>query len=179
MQSGRSAETYLKQNWLFTARLRLGKRRVFLTVDEEEFAINTGSSIFGANISMPEDEEFGEQVGPYPQVSGLGNPPVAIRGLGAESASAPVVAPVATNSRLSAGIAVLVVAAGATAGYAFTRKKIKGGTGGFLAAAGARNLWTAKKSLDAKDVGGGLQIGFIGLIGLGIGGYLLYSASSK
>ena len=154
-------------------------------MDEEEFfGDGIGQSVFGGAIEI-EDEDgdgydddglsMGMPVGPNvyqdPQTStqqappaqaGLGAYPVAVSG---EEISNP------SNASLGAAITLFMIAAGGVGGYHYG--KAKGAAGGVLAAGGFRNLTQMKGS----GLKGGLTKGLIGLTGLGLGGYLLFTAN--
>ncbi len=141
-------------------------------MDEEDY-VNTGSSIFGSDIGLPpelEEEPDPEVRAPYPAVAGVGNPGGFGMPFGAESSA--VTAP--TKPKVTAGLMIIAVAAGAGAGWYFCGKGVKGGVGGAAATAGARNLYGAAGTMKA-DAAGSMQRGLIGLLGLGLGGWLLYS----
>jgi len=96
--------------------------------------------------------------------AGFGAYPVAVSGNGTEGSS---------NASLGAAITLFMIAAGGVGGYHYG--KAKGAVGGVLAAGGLRNLTQIRGS----GLKGGLTTGLIGLTGLGLGGYLLFSANEK
>lgn len=123
------------------------------------------SSIFGDSVILPDEVEEQGETTFSESVSGLGEDSTPT----ATQQTIPT-APAVNNGRASAGVSLLIAAAGAAAGYHFT-DSFKGAAGGLLAAAGVRNLMGART--------GGLQTGLIGLLGVAGGGYLLYSATQQ
>lgn len=125
-----------------------------------------GSSIFGDGVILPDEVEEQGETTFSESVSGLGEDSTPT----ATQQTIPMAPAAPNNGRASAGVSLLIAAAGAAAGYHFT-DSLKGAAGGLLAAAGVRNLMGART--------GGLQTGLIGLLGVAGGGYLLYSATQQ
>jgi hypothetical protein len=81
------------------------------------------------------------------------------------------------SSGASAGLMLLLLTGGALAGWHYGR--FKGAAGGALALGAARNLYLAQKRMRSESPEvrvSAVRPGLIGLVGLGGGGYLLYTA---
>jgi hypothetical protein len=139
----------------------------FRVLDDERFAESLDLGIFGSGGALDEEyEEEDEEIPPSPQA--MGAAPMAVSGI----------APLAnTPSSLGAAMALFTFVGGGAAGWYFS-KSLSGAVGGALGAAGARNLYFAQKSFGG-DLGTSVRQGMIGLVGVGLGGYLLYQASQK
>jgi hypothetical protein len=78
----------------------------------------------------------------------------------------------------SAGFGMLWLVGAGLLGWHFGRAK--GAAGGALAAAGARNIYRAQRDMRSavpEVKASSVRPGLIGLVGLGLGGYLLYEAT--
>lgn len=155
--------------------------------DDESFAASfrSNDNVFGAlgaaddvldEIDPPSESPFLQA----PNFLSPAQPSTYGRGFG-EDAPAVSVAPAPatdTSNRFGAAITLFVLVGGAALGWHFG--KGKGAIGGALAAAGVRNLYRAQKGIRSSDVtarANAVRPGLVGLVGLGAGGYLLYTAT--
>jgi len=79
-----------------------------------------------------------------------------------------------------AAITLFTVAGGAALGWHFG--KAKGAAGGALAGGALRNLYRTQQAVRGSDAiakSGAVKQGIIGLLGLGLGGYLMWTANKK
>lgn len=164
--------------------------------DDEAFAASIRpDSVFGAlgaSDHFDEDvEEFGEMAegwdGSEPEETVFGEPtsqqvphysaPADGGGM-ATTAQPDQSATKKGGGSASAGLGMLWLVGGALAGWHFG--KAKGAAGGALAAGGARNLYRAQRDMRVPNPeikASAVRPGLIGLVGVGLGGYLLYDAT--
>lgn len=152
--------------------------------EDEQFAADLRpDSIFGSlGASDFEDEENFEEYGGIADgwaVSGEEEVPQGL--VEQETVQAPNVSIQPANSgKWGAAITLFALVGGAAVGWRFGG--YKGAAGGALAAGAVRNLYRAQRSMrspDALEKAGSIRPGLIGLVGLGAGGYLLYTAKGR
>lgn len=101
------------------------------------------------------------------QPRAVGGFPIAVSGAGEEP-----------PSKMGAAISLFFVLGGAGLGWHYG--EFKGAAGGALVAGALRNLYRTHQTIKAGgDAGSAVKQGIVGLVGVGVGGYLLWAANSK
>lgn len=82
------------------------------------------------------------------------------------------------SSKMGAAISLFFILGGAGLGWHYG--KFKGAAGGALVAGALRNLYRTHKTIKSGgDAGSAVKQGIVGLVGVGGGGYLLWTANRK
>ena len=147
--------------------------------EDEMFAASLGGGIFGDAGDDDYDDAFDEETVAAQEVASphVQNPGAQSVGMAPMAFSGDEISPNASSSKLGAALSLFTFVGGGLAGWAYT-KKPTGAADGALGSAAALNLYRAQRGFGV-NVGGSIKQGMIGLVGLGLGGFLLYQAGQK